>query len=54
MADLIVDTYKLNQYAGRLSSVNNKINQLDSRLDSLYWRVGLLGLWNLIQAAKFI
>lgn len=50
MADIIVDTYKLNQYAQRLSSVNARINRLDRRLDTLYSRVGLLGLWNLMQA----
>lgn len=50
MADIIVDTYKLNQYAQRISAVNSRINGLDRRLDSLYTKVGLLGLWNLIQA----
>lgn len=50
MADMVVDTYKLNQYAQRISAVNRRIHRLDSRLDSLYTRVGLLGLWNLMQA----
>ena len=50
MADIIVDTYKLNQYAQRLSAVNGRIARLDRRLDFLYTRVGLLGLWNLMQA----
>lgn len=50
MADIIVDTYKLGQYAQRLSSVNSRINRLDHRMDSLYTKVGLLGLWNLMQA----
>ena len=50
MADIIVDTYKLKQYAQRLSAVNKRINHLDCRLDSLYMRVGLLGLWDLMQA----
>lgn len=50
MADIQVDTYKLNQYAQRISNVNGRISRLDRRLDALYWRVGLLGLWNLIQA----
>lgn len=50
MADIVVDTYKLNQYAQRISAVNNRIKRLDRRLDSLYWRVGLQGLWNLMQA----
>ena len=50
MADIIVDTYKLNQYAQRIATVNSRISCLDHRLDSLYWRVGLQGLWNLLQA----
>ena len=50
MADIMVDTYKLNQYAQRIATVNSRINRLDRRLDSLYRRVGLQGLWNLMQA----
>lgn len=50
MADIIVDTYKLNQYAQRIADVNRRINRLDYRLNSLYSRVGLQGLWNLMQA----
>ena len=30
--------------------VNRCISNLDGRMDSLYWRVGLLDLWNLMQA----
>ena len=47
---IIVDTYKLGNYAQRLRTVNTRISNLDRRLDSLYWRVGLLDLWNLMQA----
>lgn len=47
---IVVDTYKLGNYAQRLRSVNTRISNLDRRLDSLYWRVGLLDLWNLMQA----
>ena len=50
MADIIVDTYKLKQYSQRIDNVNNRIKRLDYRLDSLYTRVGLLGLCKLIQA----
>ena len=50
MADIIVDTYKLNQYAQRIQQVNSRISRLDGRLNSLYWKVGLLDLWNLMQA----
>lgn len=45
-----VDTFKLKNYASRLSKVNTRISDLDERLDGLYWRVGLLDLWNLMQA----
>lgn len=45
-----VDTYKLSLYAQRLRNINTRITTLDDRLDSLYWRVGLLDLWNLMQA----
>lgn len=50
MADIKVDTYKLNQYAQRIQQVNSRIARLDGRLNSLYWKVGLLDLWNLMQA----
>lgn len=45
-----VDTYKLRDYASRIYDVNRRISILDGRMDSLYWRVGLLDLWNLMQA----
>ncbi len=45
-----LDTYKLRSYAQRLQAVNRRVYNLDGRLDSLYWKVGLLDLWNLIQA----
>lgn len=47
---IVVDTYKLSIYAQRLRTVNTRITNLDRRLESLYWRVGLLDLWNLMQA----
>lgn len=50
MANVIVDTYKLNQYAQRIATVNSRINRLDQRLDGLYRQVGLLDLWDLVQA----
>lgn len=50
MADIIVDTYKLSQYAQRISTVNSRIRSLDHRLDKLYSRVGLLDLFNLMHA----
>jgi len=49
-SDISIDTYKLRTYAQRLQSVNRRISNLDGRLDSLYRQVGLLDLWNLMQA----
>lgn len=45
-----VDTHQLKTYASRLEKVNQRITKLDKRMDSLYTRVGLLDLWNLMQA----
>ena len=45
-----VNTAKLRSYASRLSSINTRIVNLDRRLDSLYYKVGFLDLWNLMQA----
>ncbi len=47
---ITVDTYKLTTYADRITAVNSRVTSLESRLDSLYWKVGLLGLWDLMQA----
>lgn len=47
---ITLDTYKLRSYAQRLQSINRRINNLDRRMDGLYWQVGLLDLWNLMQA----
>lgn len=45
-----VDTQNLRNYAQRLKVVNKRLNSLDRSLDSLYTNVGLLDLWNLLQA----
>lgn len=47
---IVVDTYKLRNYAQRLQMVNRRVSILDRRLDALYWKVGLLDLWRLMQA----
>lgn len=47
---ITLDTYKLRSYAQRLANVNRRVGNLDRRLDGLYWQVGLLGLWDLMQA----
>lgn len=45
-----INTYVLHSYSGRLRDVNRRITFVDSRLDTLYGRVGLKDLWNLLQA----
>lgn len=45
---IVIDTYKMREYAGRIQSVNYRLSQLDGRLDRLYTKVGLLDLWNLM------
>lgn len=50
MSGFTVDTYKMTQYANRIDSTNKRITKLDRRLDKLYRQVGLLELYNLIQA----
>ena len=44
MADIVVDTDKLEQYADRLQKVHSRVKDLDGRLNGLYLKVGLLGL----------
>lgn len=48
-----VDTYKMREYAKRLQAVNKRIVKIDQRMDSLYWKVGLLDIWKLLQADVF-
>ena len=48
-----VNTVLLDNYAQRLHAVNSRIAKIDERIDSLYWRVGLLDLWNLMCADIF-
>lgn len=45
-----LNTEKMRTYSERLNNVNSRILKVDKRLDSLYWQVGLLDLWNLMQA----
>ena len=52
--EIIVDTSKLEYYAQSINSLNTRISKLDRRIDDLYWRVGLLDLWNLMQADALI
>lgn len=45
-----VNTSTLRTYANRLYNVNRRIANLDRRMDSLYTKVGLFDLWDLLQA----
>ncbi|MBP3415504.1 MAG: DUF2974 domain-containing protein, partial [Clostridia bacterium] len=45
-----LDSVQMRNYASRLAEINRRIMAVDRRMDSLYWRVGLLDLWNLMQA----
>lgn len=45
-----VNTDTLRHYANRLYKVNRRIADLDRRMDSLYTKVGLFDLWDLLQA----
>lgn len=54
MEDIVVDIYKLNQYAQRLSTVNDRVKKLDQSIDSLYAKVGLAGLYDLIRVDAMI
>ena len=45
-----VNTALLDSYSQRLHTVNSTIAKIDERIDSLYWDVGLLDLWNLMCA----
>lgn len=49
MSDMIVDTQKLRGYAQRITDVNGRLTRLDQRIETLYTRVGLQGLWNLMR-----
>ncbi len=48
--EISVNTVLLREYANRLNNVNIRISAIDKRMDSLYWKVGLEGLWNLLKA----
>ncbi len=45
-----VDTYKLQYYADRLTSINKRIAILDREMDNLYWKVGLSDILELLKA----
>ncbi len=45
-----LNTYKLDDYAARLRDVNSCIVKIDRQMNSLYGRVGLKDLWELLKA----
>ena len=47
---ITIDTYKMKIYSQRIQTINNRLSKLDERIDSLYWKVGLLDLWNLMKS----
>lgn len=44
------DPVRLRDYADRVDRVNQRLRQLDSDMNSLYWQVGLLDLWDILMA----
>ena len=44
------DTQQLRSYADRLDRVNSRLNRLDGQMNRLYLSVGLVGLFQLLQA----
>lgn len=54
MSSVIVDTYKLKQYAQRIDSVIRRIEKLDKRLDLLCLKAGVVDLIKLVQADALI
>ena len=54
MSDIIVDTYKLRDYAQRIEAVNKMIIDVDDRLNALYFRVNILDLLNILISDIYI
>ena len=48
--EIKIDTAQMRNFAQRLQAVNRRIVSVDKRLDNMYYRVGLLDLWNLMRA----
>ncbi|MBQ7016709.1 MAG: DUF2974 domain-containing protein [Firmicutes bacterium] len=44
------DPALLRDYARRLSNINSRLVSLDHDLNDLYWQVGLLDIWDILQA----
>lgn len=45
-----VDTVRLRDYADRIDRINQRLRQLDSDMNGLYWQVGLLDIWDILMA----
>lgn len=48
--EIIVDTSKLRDLAQRVANVNMRLNKLDDWMNSLWWQVGLLDIYDVIVA----
>ena len=44
MSEIVVDTYKLEYFSGRITDVNDRIGRLNERINNLYEKTGLLCL----------
>lgn len=45
-----VDTYRLQEYASRLTNISRRVATLDREMDDLYWKVGLSDILDLLKA----
>lgn len=49
-AQIVIDTNRMQTYADAISRINHRIRQLNQDMDELYVQVGLIDIWNLLQA----
>jgi len=48
------DPALMREYASRLKSVNRRVTSLDRSMNDLYWQVGFLDLWDILEANVLI
>ncbi len=48
--EIIVNTDTLRGYADRINNINTRVQNLEWSMKQLYWKVGFLDLWDLINA----
>lgn len=49
-AQIVIDTNRMQTYADAISQINHRLRQLDQDMDELYEHIGLIDIWNLLQA----